>query len=136
MPTSPAGAATPVIGRTFYPETQTMLQLPTDGNGRERRHWTRFPCGVRTYCQILAGTGRDPELVTVRDLSGGGIGLVFRYRVEPETIVDLDLFHTIRHISCQVPVRVVYVDRHPDGNFVAGGAFTRELSSAEVEQLL
>src|SRR5262249_38580446 len=92
----------------------------------ERRKSPRFACGVGTTGRILAGVGQDPELVSVRDISSGGISLILRCKLVPGQVVNVDLFHTVRNFDCQVPMKVVRIDEHTDGNYVLAGAFTRE----------
>src|SRR5262249_1339662 len=109
---------------------------PAHGSRVERRHAVRFPCGMRTWGRVHHSGAGGPEAVTIRSLSSGGVSLGSRRRLEPGTVVLLELSHSIRLADCQVAVRVLRVHEYPDGNFVLEGAFTRQLGDAELQELL
>lgn len=104
--------------------------------GGERRCSGRFPCFPRITGRILLGQERRPEWVMVRNLSVAGVGLVLHSEIEPGQVVQVQFRHHLRRFACQVPVRIVYVEPHPSGVFVAGGAFARKLTGKEIVGLL
>ena len=102
---------------------------------RQRKH-PRFPASPNTFC--LLGTGRDgpAELAGVRNISRGGVGVVFARRMEPGEVVTVNLFNWKRNFACRVVMRVVYANAQADGTFFLGGAFTEEMAEEEVQWLV
>jgi hypothetical protein len=74
--------------------------------------------------------------VPVRNISQGGINLRLAHRIDPGTILTMKLFNTRRRFECSLPVRIIYNLERPDGDFLVGGAFERELTENEVNGLL
>jgi hypothetical protein len=102
------------------------------------RRWkkTRFPCSPETCCQLFSDPARDPEAVSVRNLSGIGISLVLSHPIPPGTVVTVDLRNPSRQVDCRVPARVVSLERDPEGRFILEGTFTRELSNKALQGFL
>jgi hypothetical protein len=84
----------------------------------------------------MTGATGETEPATVQNISLGGVSLILRTRLEPGTIIDIDLSHTLRDFDCQIPMRVVHVSEFPDGNMVVGGSFTRPLTPEEFQGLI
>ena len=75
------------------------------------RRWkkVRQPCGPDTQCRLQASLESPPESVRIRNLSGFGISLILGRRLEPGTVLTLDLFNRPHRFDCQVTMRVVSV---------------------------
>jgi hypothetical protein len=72
----------------------------------------------------------------VHTLSATGISLALDRRMDAGTEVSLNLYHIPRDFSCTLPLRVISTIEHPDGLYITGGAFTRELSDEEKRRLM
>jgi hypothetical protein len=74
-----------------------------------------------------------PTTAKVRNLSAGGISLVVDRDFEPQSVLTVQLVNTERNVACSLKVRVVYTVPHPSGDWILGGAFTRQLSEEELK---
>lgn len=124
-------ALTPIVQPSVIPLAQFARPRPT-----ERRRAIRYNCTLETSANLIAQVQGDTTLAKVRNISVTGISLILPRRLEAETVVELELFNKARQYYCRVPLRVVYVMEHLDGNFLVGGAFGRELSNEELNGLL
>lgn len=118
---------------------QSYHAIPVHGNQpdlKDRRRSVRYPCNLATSQHLVAVVDAVGGVSKVRNISVDGISLIVSRRLDPEAIVNLQLVNRGRLFGCQVPMRVVYVLDHPEGDFIVGGAFTRELSVEEVMGLL
>jgi hypothetical protein len=113
---------------------QTGSQRP------ERRRATRYPCGLGASRHIVAKVqpqASEAKITAhVRNISATGISLLVNRALDPETILYVELCRPSRFWFCEVPVRVVYTVQHPEGEYIVGGAFMRELTDDEVKGLL
>jgi hypothetical protein len=104
--------------------------LPAQG---ERRRFPRFPAN-----RAISGSVITPNRVIwardIADISAGGIGLVLTDPAEPGTILLLDLYvpHSLPRI---LRVRVAHSREASQACFFVGGAFARELTQDELEEL-
>lgn len=112
-----------------------LMPLPTS-RGADRRRATRYPCNLETANHLIAQLEGDVWPARVRNVSVTGISLVLARRVEPETVVNLELFNKVHHFYCKLPLRVVYILERADGTFMLGGAFSRDLTNEELQGLL
>jgi hypothetical protein len=102
----------------------------------ERRQHPRYRPPLATSCHLLATVESGPEAVRVRNVSAGGISLVGDRPVEPQSVVLVQLANEEQGVRCQLRVRVVYCLEHPSGEYILGGAFTRQLTATELQALL
>ena len=109
---------------------------PSPSPGAERRKFFRYVPGLETRGHLIADVGGDFWPVDIRNISAGGVSLVFDRRVEAETRLTIRLYNTARNFFSQLPIRVLYSVAHPGGEYILGCAFTRELSADEVQGLL
>lgn len=109
--------------------------LPRKGV-RERRRTRRYPCNLDGSCYLTATQDGGAEQVRVRNISAGGISLVFEGYVEPQSVLMIKLANEAQGFSCRLKVRVVYSLQHPNGEWIIGGAFTRKLAEHELKALL
>jgi len=101
-----------------------------------RRVAARYPTGSETFSYLTAVMEGSSWPAYIRNISASGISLILDHRVEPETIVNLDLVNRSLMFSCRMPVRVVYVLEDPCGDWILGGSFTRKLNEDELQALL
>jgi hypothetical protein len=127
MTQPPANAASLAI----TPPLKTLALLR-----RERRRAYRYQCGLESSYDLVAQLEADRSLARVRNISASGISLVLVRRVEPDAVLNVELYNKGRRFYAQVPLRILYVLEHPEGDFLAGGAFVRELTHQEIQGLL
>jgi hypothetical protein len=106
------------------------------GDGAERRRSQRFPCTLDTSCRLVAAVVGDPHILRVRNISAGGISLIFDKPVEPETMLYVELLNRPRSFLCMIRMRVLYCVEHPQGAFIVGAHFIPELSPEQMDGLL
>jgi hypothetical protein len=115
---------------------QRLLAFSPKSPGSDRRASLRQPCSLGTRCDINATLETERQSAQVRNLSAGGISLIVDREFEPQTILSLRLFNTTRCYACSLRIRVVYSVPHPSGEWILGGAFTRNLTDQELEAFL
>ncbi len=112
-------------------------QLPPDSTPLpppgERRKFPRFSAN-RAISGSLITRDRIIWARDIVDVSAGGIGLVLDHQADPGTVLLLDLYLP-RRLPRLLRIRVAHRREEPEGHFFVGGAFGRELSEEEVEEL-
>ena len=116
--------------------TQSPAAAPSQPTGRGRRRHPRVDCGPYSFCLFQICRDMPLELAGVRNVSQSGIGLLTQRRLQPGTLVTLNLFNAQRNIAFRVWMRVVYSNVQDDGMHLVGGAFTEEISAEEVAWLV
>jgi len=104
----------------------------------ERRAWVRSPCNRDVCCHPRTARSGIFWPAKVQDVSAHGVGLLLGHRVDPGGLLDLTV-ETGEDTSSILPVRVVHVTlvtAHPGLRWLAGCAFTRELTEQELQTLL
>jgi len=109
--------------------------MASSPGGTERRKTTRYPCGRQTSGRVQTDQ-TSMFLEGVLDLSRGGACLVVGSRLDLGTLVQLDLVNNLRNYNCQTAMQVLRVAEYPGDNFVVGGAFSTELTDADVRELV
>lgn len=103
----------------------------------ERRESLRYyPRGTETFHHLHGIVEGSSGTAQVRNLSGGGVSLVFDRRIEPEAVVTLQLRNTAQPYACKLSLRVIYLQERPSGQWILGGAFMRKLTHEELQALL
>jgi hypothetical protein len=105
-------------------------------SGSERRKSERFLRGSWTSARVTTTQGEEREVLAVFNLSFGGVRLVLRDPIDQNAVAGIRLSHSLRDFACQVPVHVVYTEKYSNGHTILGGAFTRELRAAEIQELV
>jgi hypothetical protein len=115
-----------------------MAQQPSAGSGRrgkpagvERRAAPRYP-GTKVRCRLSRPERGAWLPAWVRDLSTSGISLLAERRFEPGTLVVLELESTETNQAARLEMVVVHTVACPNGAWLHGGAFRRELSEQEL----
>ena len=120
--------------------TLTLSEVSTPGQYPfgECRVWERFPCGLHTICQPVAGRG-DMEMswsAQIRDLSEGGVGVVLRRRFERGVGLAIEIPESESSSTTMLMGRVVHTTSLPGGLWLHGCAFVSPLSEDELQRLL
>ena len=96
------------------------------------RHLSR----LRQPARLLRVTQEGPWMVTVRDISADGVGLVTSETFRSGTLLTIELPVGAAAEPSRRMVRVRHGRRHPSSHWwTLGCAFVKPLSPAEVEQL-
>src|SRR5438270_213160 len=105
---------------------------PGQDAGVDCRVWPRQSCDLPANCQpVAAYTDKDATWTgKIRDVSQGGMGIVLERRFEPRTMLFIQLPGTERR---PLMVRVAHAKRLPEGAWLLGCAFPRQLADYEVE---
>jgi hypothetical protein len=115
---------------------QSQPAIP-DCPAQDRRVRVRYIRALKSYCQRGLG---EPDQVwwigQIRDISSSGIGLIVQHEFEPQAILTVELENRARNNSRAVQVRVVHSTPQPDGFWLLGCTFFKELSKAELQKLL
>ncbi|MCI0461078.1 MAG: PilZ domain-containing protein [Gemmataceae bacterium] len=106
--------------------------------GVECRVRERHPTELPASCQPVAGRQHnDPTWPgVIRDISGGGLGLVLQRRYERGTSLAVELPATPDRPGDTFFVRVAHVTRQPDGRWLLGCSFVGDLGEDEIQRLL
>jgi c-di-GMP-binding flagellar brake protein YcgR len=105
--------------------------IPPDG-----RNWARFPCGEVT-ATVVRLSDSDPHRypARVRDISASGVALLVSAEIPTGTLLDAELSGP-DHRSFTILACVVHVGPAPEGGYVLGCNFIRELNETDLQALL
>jgi hypothetical protein len=103
----------------------------------ERRKAERLACDLEGFYRPL---GASPAglwwLAGVRDLSVKGIGLILTRRLEPGTLLSVELQNAAETYQRTILARIVHVQETEDGSWRVGGMFISRLQEEELQALL
>jgi len=101
----------------------------------DKRAYTRFPAhGNAEYILLPAGGARRQAEIT--NISATGIGLLLNEKIDPGAILDLVLKTKSNGPSFDILACIVYLGEHPDGRWIAGCSFIRELEDRDLTRLV
>ena len=95
---------------------------------QQRRKWVRDLAKLKVYFVPVFGT-LPVCSGTIRDVSRGGVRLVSIVPVESGTTIRM-------HLKSVREARVVHTSRESTGQWSLGCAFSEEITSADLQQLL
>jgi hypothetical protein len=96
----------------------------------ERRIFARF------RSDVTAVAGQEPCVVKVANLSRDGLGFFHDHEIKPESSLTIELFEPAGAFWHLKAARVVHATPQPDGGWLIGISFLRELAEAELQTLL
>lgn len=103
---------------------------------KDSRMAPRHPSRLRQPARLLRVIEEGPWMVTVRDVSADGVGLVSSETFRPGTLLTIELPIGAQPVDTRRLVRVRYGRRHSNSYWwTLGCAFVRPLSQADVDQL-
>lgn len=113
------------------------LSDATSKNGAERRRATRHEANTEEspVCTVLSPRGAG-GLVRVRDLSSYGIGLICSKRVEPGTVLTMEVNAPDGSLSRVFEACVIHAETVGKKESAVGCAFGDVLPESEVLRLL
>ena len=105
--------------------------------GVDRRTSQRYPYQGKILCQSQAIQKDNPWLLGAsQDLSATGIGFILHRRLDPGTMLTLELERPKRDSWSLFPARVTHATPQPDGNWKLGCALVKALSEEELHDWL
>jgi hypothetical protein len=100
----------------------------------DTRNWTRFPVDITATYQFVSDQDALVHPARVRDISASGIAFATEKEIPTGTLLNAVLHgghgQTFAILAC-----VVHVSSSPDGGFVAGCNFIRQLSEQDLHSL-
>lgn len=120
---------------TFVPGKQESTQT-NFGKETDRRDWIRYPSDLDAICWIPGEESREPWGAVVRDISGGGAGLISRERLEIGQEIRLKLHSHYVNLSEAMDAKVVAVKVLNAAEYLIGCQFLRQLDVNERRHLL
>jgi hypothetical protein len=114
--------------------TDPFIELPEPEN--ERRLEVRYRCSKPRVCRVIVRPSFRNVPALLHDVSSSGVGLILVDRLEPGSILALQLPRVREGMSCVQSARVVHI--HPDGQgaWLHGCALSRPLSNEEIAVLI
>jgi hypothetical protein len=107
---------------------------------KNRRTWVRYSLGVGGVSGIDPAVQSGSDLETwpavIRDLSGGGAGLLLARRFEPGTDLVVEIGDGLTEPAHRLQARVVRVQPERTGHWVHGCAFDHPLTEQAVAALI
>jgi hypothetical protein len=109
---------------------------------KERRAWVRRPVNQEIACQpIVAPAVGDSDtywLGKLRDISLVGVGVLLSHRVEPGTVLIVQLLagKTARGTMNPMPVQVMHATEQKKGLWIMGCEFVLPLSKEELQSFV
>jgi hypothetical protein len=103
----------------------------------ERRTAPRYRCTLEGYYRPLGDeNGWLWWLATVVDVSVKGVGLIITRKLEPDTLLTIELENPTSHHQRTQLARVVHASSQPGKGWRVGCAFAKALSEEELQALL
>lgn len=101
----------------------------------DKRAWTRFPAHGFAEFETVPPTTRGRRKAEITNISTSGVGLLLDQKIDPGIILDLSL-KTKKGSQFDILACVVYLGSRPEGGWVAGCHFIRELEESDIKLLL
>jgi hypothetical protein len=102
----------------------------------ERRAAQRFQCDLVTTGHVLGPRGNISWVAKVANISTHGVGLLYRSRVKPGTVLVITLQGANHKLSRPMPVRVMHVRQESPDTWLLGCAFVRKVNEEDLHALL
>jgi hypothetical protein len=104
----------------------------------ERRAWVRYGTDLDVACRAADSLKDFGWMAKVRNISGGGIGLVLRHRFRPGSSLFIELKSRSGDLCRTVTVKVIHATPVRDGDahaWLMGCIFAVPISDEEVHSL-
>jgi hypothetical protein len=102
----------------------------------ERRATQRYSCNLLTTGHVLGPRGAISWVAKVANISTSGVGLIYRSRVKPGTVLVITLQGANQKLSRPLPVRVMHVRQESPDTWLLGCAFVRKVNEEDLLSLL
>jgi hypothetical protein len=111
--------------QTAVAETRGTAGPPAE----ERRASARYAADLDAACRAVAAARPDAWRARVFNISAAGVGLVLGRRVEPGTLLALDLPNPASGCARTLMARIIHATPGPGGTWLVGGSFLRRLDA-------
>jgi PilZ domain len=101
----------------------------------DKRAWARYTAHGIAEFETVPPTSAGKRTAAIANISPCGIGLLLDERIEPGIILDL-LLKTKTGSQFDILACIVYLGSRPEGGWVAGCHFIRELEESDLKRLL
>jgi hypothetical protein len=101
----------------------------------DQRSWERVAAHGRAVVRPAGSFAADPQTVPIHNISPTGVAVRLDRRVEPGTLLQLDLQSEAGAPVLTILGCVVYMSDVGDGRWLAGCNFIRELDDLELQKL-
>lgn len=101
----------------------------------ERRTQARLPFVDPGSLSVLTALGQDLWRAPVRNISIGGIGMVLDRRVDPGTLLAIELLNQAQQFWHLKLLRVIHATPQDGKNWLIGSAFLKGFSDGEFQAL-
>ena len=101
-------------------------------HGHDKRAWMRFPAQGVVHFTTLPPTAGGTRKAEIANISPTGIGLLLSEKIEPGVILDL-MLETKSGTQFDILACLVYLGTRPEGGWIAGCHFIRELEEADMK---
>ena len=112
------------------------MHSPTASSHRiDRRTPRRYSPLPGIFCRVNLADVGDAMPAGLMDVSEGGVGLMLRRPIPPETTLTVTLINSPGLFACTRTATVRYVRNRPDGDFHVGCQFDAPLAHRELQFL-
>ncbi len=112
-----------------------LPRMPENTRSRPRSS-VRLSCNLVALCHWDENGAKGSCSVRVRNISHGGLSLVFSSEPALVQFFTLDLLNPHRSASCSVKARVLYKVEQPGGGYIVGASFPDKLDPRTLRALL
>ena len=105
---------------------------------KDHRVWVRYARSpdMPGVAETQAGNEQVAWSAQIQDISRGGVSLIGNRSFDPGTVLKIDLPNSDQVVPSTVLARVVHANAKPNGVWVLGCAFVKELREEELRALL
>jgi hypothetical protein len=104
--------------------------------GMDRRVSVRYLAEKESFAYSLGNNGDVCFTARIHDISRDGMGLIVSERVDPGTILNVELHGSAEGVPCFLLARVMWTRERGEGMLLVGCQFSRSLSESELRALL
>ena len=103
---------------------------------QERRTEERYPPSPNTFCSLASPVVETFGPVRLKNISREGIGFLTNKKVEPGTLMALELKNNMKATTKVLLVKLMHVTPQTGGVYLAGGTFSVPLTFEELMTLM
>jgi hypothetical protein len=101
-----------------------------------RRASVRYQCGPATVGRLVQPDSHETQPVWVMNLSLTGVGLLLEQRIEPKTLLLVQIKDSSGKRLFELAATLVHITRQPTGDWFAGCEFLTRLSDDDLDAML
>jgi hypothetical protein len=109
-------------------EPTTFTQNVDSSTPADRRRWTRHPSNLQAICWLAGSEISTTWLARVRDISGGGLGLLAPCKVPLGAVLNLQLVASNLVDQKPLKVELMFMSQHSKGEWILGCEFLTPLT--------